>query len=56
MLISPNADGSASVTIQGDLIRVDPNDMPKALRTLLEVIAQLELRVIELEKQARTRR
>jgi hypothetical protein len=50
MLVIPNPDGSASVVLHGDLVKVSPHDMGKALAVLLEEIARLELRVIELEK------
>lgn len=50
MLSIPKPDGSASVVLHGDLAEVSPRDTGKALRTLLEEIARLEVRVIELEK------
>ncbi len=50
MLSMPKPDGSASVVLHGDLVEVSPHDTAKALRTLLEEVARLEVRVVELEK------
>lgn len=50
MLVISNPDGSASVVLHGDLVKVSSHDTGKALTVLLEEIARLELRVNELEK------
>jgi hypothetical protein len=50
MLSMPKPDGTASVVLHGDLVEVSPKDTAEALRVLLEEIARLEARVIELEK------
>lgn len=50
MLIVPAVDGGASVVLNGETIKVSPDNVPQALRTLLETIAQLEERVRKLEK------
>jgi hypothetical protein len=50
MLSIPKPDGGASVVLHGDLVEVSPKDIGKALHVLLEEIARLEARIIELEK------
>jgi hypothetical protein len=51
MLITPHPDGSVSVPLRGSFVKVDPKEVGKALVDLLEEIAQLELRVVALEKK-----
>ncbi len=53
MLSIPKPDGSSSVVLHGDLVEVSPKDTGKALCVLLEEIARLEVRIIELEKARR---
>lgn len=51
MLTIPNhADGSASVVLRGELVKVSEKEAGKSLAALLEEIAQLDLRVATLEK------
>ena len=47
----PQPNGGAKATIGGNMVKVDPHDVPKSLRTLLELIADLEDRIDRLERK-----
>ena len=53
MKIVSSTDGSATVTMHGDVIRVGPDRVGPSLQCLLDEIAKLEKRVGALEAEAK---
>jgi hypothetical protein len=56
MKILSSTDGSATVTMHGDVIRVSPDKVGPSLQTPLDEIAKLEERVGALEAEAKKKR
>lgn len=56
MKIVSSTDGSATVTMHGEVIRVSPDRVGPSLQCLLDEIAKLEERVGALEAEAKKKR